>query len=62
MRKYKDTNVSYYILRTPTGVKRHAVPRASRTHGPWLYPAYRGVVGPVRPVYPLVEELGQHVR
>jgi hypothetical protein len=34
MRKYKDTKVSYYILQTPTGVKRHVVPEASKTHGP----------------------------
>jgi hypothetical protein len=34
MSKYKDTKVSYYILRTPAEVKQHVVPRASRTHGP----------------------------
>jgi hypothetical protein len=33
MRKYKDTKVSYYILRTPAGVKRHVVPWSSKTHG-----------------------------
>jgi hypothetical protein len=62
MRKYKDMKVSYYILRTPAGVKQHVVPRASKTHGPYLYPADRMVVGLVRHVCPLVEELEQHVR
>jgi hypothetical protein len=54
--------VSYYILRTPAGVKRHVVPRTSKRNDPKICPAVRGVVGPVRPVCPLVEELRQHVR
>jgi hypothetical protein len=34
MRKYKDRKVSYYILQTPSGVKRYVVPWASKTHCP----------------------------
>jgi hypothetical protein len=60
MRRYKEPKVSYYIRRAPTRVKRHVVPRASKTHDAYLCPADRGVVGSVRPVCGLVEELGHH--
>jgi hypothetical protein len=35
---YKDTKVSYCILRTTAGVKRHVVPWASRMHGSLALP------------------------